>query len=58
MEFFGVFGNLQFTPSSFLEFIIHHWTVGGKTRDILLLPSLDFDGVGAEGYTLTIKIKN
>ena len=37
MELLGVFWNVQFTPSSFLEFIIHHWTTGGKTRIILRL---------------------
>ena len=37
MELFGVFWNVQFTPSGLLEFIIHHWTAGGKTRNILLL---------------------
>ena len=31
------FWNLQFTPSSFLKLIIHHWTARGKTLNILTL---------------------
>ena len=39
------FWNVRFTPSSFLQFIIYHWTARGKMRDILLLPLSPYKGL-------------